>query len=83
MPDIKMLSAQPGIDPGFTPLQHSALFLPLDHLAYTCFNSFFILLHSFSSRVELKTTMPDIKTLSAQPGIDPGFTPLQNFVFTI
>jgi hypothetical protein len=27
--------------------------LPLDHLDYTCFNSFFILLNSFSSRVEL------------------------------
>jgi hypothetical protein len=27
--------------------------LPLNYLAYTCFNSFFILLNSFSSRVEL------------------------------
>jgi hypothetical protein len=40
-----------GIDPGFTHLQHFSL--PLDHLAYTCFNSFFILLNSFSFRVEL------------------------------
>jgi hypothetical protein len=47
----KMIPTQPGIDLSFTHLQH--VVLPLDHLAYTCFNSFFILLNSFSSRVEL------------------------------
>jgi hypothetical protein len=31
----------------------NTLSLPLDHLTYTCFNTFFILLDTFSSRVEL------------------------------
>ena len=46
--------------------------LPLDHLAYTCFNSFFILLNSFSSRVEL------IKMVSTTARIDPYFFLMQN-----
>jgi hypothetical protein len=36
MPDIKMLSAQPGIDPGYSHLQHFVL-TTIDHLAYTPF----------------------------------------------
>jgi hypothetical protein len=53
MPDIKMLSTEAGIDRGFTHLQHFVLTMALDHLAYTCFNSFLILLNCFSFRVEL------------------------------
>ena len=57
----KMIPTQPGIEPSFRHNQESILALrtcntmslPLDHLAYTCFNSLFILLNSFSSRMEL------------------------------
>jgi hypothetical protein len=51
MSDIKKLSTQPGIDPGFKHLQH-IVFATRPYPAYTSFNGFFILLHCSSFRVE-------------------------------
>jgi hypothetical protein len=80
MPDIKQLSTKPGIDPGFKHLQHIVFATrPYPTHPLTTFLFYFTVLRFGWNEL---TTMPDIKMLSTQPGIDPGFKHLQHIVLT-
>jgi hypothetical protein len=76
-----MIPTQSGIEPSFSYVQHFVLAVrpPRLHLLLLPF-LFYLTLARFGWNYI--TTMPDIKVLSAEPGIDPGFTHLQHFVLT-
>jgi hypothetical protein len=80
MPDIKQLSTKPGIDPGLKHLQHIVFAIrPYPTHPLTAFLFCFTVLRFGWNEL---TTMPDIKMLSTQPGIDPGFKHLQHIALT-